>query len=295
MAKNNELITIEDKFDNSFGLDLLSDLKSDASMIGLENLDASDVKMPKIKLMQPTSLEVTKGLVSAGHFYNTVTKESYESLPCILLYMGKTRVKWKDKFKRGDEPLCRSFDGEKSIDGVLCANCPDSHWDNSPDAESKKSLCNKSLVWLGLMDTPQKTPFRIIMSGMSVSPTLDFSSMLLINRLEPFYFKINLTSEFKENDKGSFYVAKYPDIRNCKTIIHDTLDSLGFTPADAKDAVNGPIFLAERDKRIKEFKDIVVSLKELFFKAAEKDTVDISNAIELNPEQETETKENALF
>jgi hypothetical protein len=200
------LVNINDGQNDLFaGLSDLSDFKGDTT--GLEALDPSDIKMPKIKLIQPTSLEATKGVCPAGWFFNTVTKEKSESIDCVLLRFEKSRVKWKKPFKRGEEPLCKSYDGKKKSDGTMrCENCPDSKWDNL-GSEQTKPECNMSYVWLGL--DGKKSPFRFIASGMSVSPTKDFLNLIAPRNYPVFVYRVNISSVQKENDQGVFYVMQY--------------------------------------------------------------------------------------
>ena len=96
----------------------------EVEVVGLD-VNASDMKLPKVKLMQQTSQEAvkSKGKIVAGQYYNTVTQEATEEIDCILLDQGKSMVMWKRPFKRGEEPLCRSFDGKVKAEGCGDGNC----------------------------------------------------------------------------------------------------------------------------------------------------------------------------
>lgn len=191
-------------------LSVLSDFKAEGAnkAIGLEATDRSDFKLPKIKLIQNTSVECTKGKVPAGSFYNSITKEHTTALACVLLALGKSRVMWKKPFKRGEDPLCRSFDGITKWDGTRkCDSCKYQDWNKLPEGENRPP-CNMSYVWLGVT-AGTETPFRFIASGSSVSPTKDFINTIVPTRLSPFAFKVTLRSEQQSNESGVFYVAKY--------------------------------------------------------------------------------------
>ncbi len=175
---------------------------------GLEVVDRSDIKLPKIKLVQSTSAEAQKGKCQAGHYMNLVTGETYPELDCYLLVLGKTRVMWKKPFKRGEEPLCRSFDGKIKWDGSKsCATCEYQDWSKIKEGENKPA-CNMGYTWLGVTQEG-KSPFRLIASGASVSPTKDFLNTILPNKLPAFAYKVRLGSEQQENDQGIFYVITY--------------------------------------------------------------------------------------
>lgn len=256
-------------FDGS--LDLLSDLKVSGTILGLETLEASDMKLPRIKLMQPTSAEVTKQQATAGFFYNTITKKQTKELHCTLLVLGKSRVQWKAAFKRGEEPVCKSLDSIMSESGIKCETCNKKEWIKEEGTEDKKPLCNMSYVWLGVNHDESNAPFRIVVPGMSVSPTKDFLNSITPKRLPPFVYKITLTSEFKENDQGAFYVIKYNLDGN---IVDDIIVRLGYTIEEIKsDPVKAAKFSDERKSIMTEFEDLSESLKHLFSKVANLDIV----------------------
>ena len=54
----------------------------EVEVVGLD-VNASDMKLPKVKLMQQTSQEAvkSKGKIVAGQYYNTVTQEATEEIP----------------------------------------------------------------------------------------------------------------------------------------------------------------------------------------------------------------------
>jgi hypothetical protein len=106
------------------GLELMSEYRGSGLILGLEGLSPSDLKLPRFRIMQPTSQEVAQQKVQAGTFYNPVTGEAVKELSCTLLINSKSMVMWEKLFKRGDKPMCSSFDGETSSDGKRkCAKC----------------------------------------------------------------------------------------------------------------------------------------------------------------------------
>lgn len=209
MAKNEEIAVFNiEEVDITSQMADLHEFRASGEILGLEAVTAEDLTMPKVRLLQSNSVEVTKGGMKAGQFYNTVDKTASDTLPCTLLSMGKSRVMWPDKFKRGDDPLCRSYDNEYSFDGEkTCVNCAYSDWDKAKAEGKNKPDCNMSYVWLGA--TTAGTPFRMTMGGMSVKPTKDFINKIAPKRLPAFAYKVVLSSTQEENENGIFYVVKY--------------------------------------------------------------------------------------
>lgn len=231
---------------------------------GLESLDRSDLKLPKIKLVQSTSLEAQKNKSQAGHFYNTITGDSYEKLNCYLLALGKSRIMWKKPFKRGEDPLCWSSDGVHKHDGTqLCTNCKYQDWNQREPGESKPP-CNMSYVWLGVTAS-DKAPFRLIASGSSVSPTKDFLNTIAPKKYPPYVYQMTLTSEQRENESGVFFVINYN--------------------------IKGTVPNAEEANKLKE---LSIGMKDMFMKAIEKDAVNTEAAEEEATSKEQE-EQNSLF
>lgn len=192
----------------------------DLEVAGLD-VNSSDMKLPKIKLLQSTSPEVTKGKgkFAAGQFYNTVTQEAADEIDCVLLDQGKSMVMWKKPFKRGEDPLCRSFDGKNKTEGCgdgRCETCQYSSqnpkaWNNLKDGETKPA-CNMSYVFLA-QDCKTNMPFRIIVAGASVKSGKDFLNKLIPLRVAPFACKVTLKSHQEENDNGVFFVTDFDNLR----------------------------------------------------------------------------------
>lgn len=192
----------------------------EVEVVGLD-INASDIKMPKVKLMQQNSQEAikSKGKILAGQFYNTVTQSAKDSIDCIILDQGKSMVYWKKPFKRGEDPLCRSTDGKTKFDGCGdgdCSTCRFSSqnpaaWNNLGKDETKPP-CNMSYVFLAI-DCETGVPFRFIAGGASVKTAKDFLNKVKLLGVSPFACKITLTSKQEENDQGIFYIVDFENLR----------------------------------------------------------------------------------
>lgn len=264
---------------NEISMDMFAAFQeADLEIVGLD-INSSDMKLPKVKLMQQTSQESqkSKGKILPGQFYNTVTQVAKDKIECVLLDQGKSMVMWKKPFKRGEDPLCRSFDGKVKAEGCgdgTCAKCQYSSqnpaaWNNLKDGETKPP-CNMSYVFLA-MDTETNMPFRIILSGASVSNTKDFINKLATRRISPFACKVTLVSEQQENDQGIFYIVKFENFRPNEDII---------TP-------EGKVDIA----KYKELEATSKSYKELFMtQIVQNDVVDVDQFT-----AEPQGEEGALF
>lgn len=254
-------------------------------IVGLD-LNASDVKMPKVKLLQITSPEVAKsaGKIQAGVFYNTVTEKTSETITAVLLDQGKMMTYWKQPFKRGEEPLCKSFDGKMKTEGCGDGNCLKCQyssqnpkaWENLEEGKTKPP-CNMAYTLLAI-DCATGTPFRIIITGASVSKAKDFFSKLVPLKVSPFACKVTLSSSQETNDMGTFYVVKFGD------------------PVPNDDVLNPDGSL--NVEKYKELSETSKAYKDLFMtQLVQEDVVDVDTYTEDDEENGTESnkKSDKLF
>lgn len=260
------------------GLEAFNNFASvNAQIQGLEVVDASDIKMPKIKLLQPMSDEVTTNKGRAGQFYNTLTEEAMDTLECSFLMLGKSRIKWRKPFKRGEDPECRSFDGEYSEDGVSCKTCPDCKWGNNKERPD----CGMSYTWLGAIPTASGDyqAFRMIAAGTSFGPTRDFIGKVMNilrigGRTYPLYIlKVKVTSSLEKGESGSYYVMKYE------------------LAVSGKDSTGRDIYDMIPIESAPAFDNMLMNLKDLFAEVNRKDVVTASGSEDVVPE----TGAGALF
>ena len=220
-----------------------------APIVGMDEVSAEDIKMPKIKLAQPTSAEVADEKCKAGQFYNVTTGEALDEVDCYILALGKSRVQWPEQFKRGDNPVCMSFDGKISEDGHKCSECDKCKWEGD-----KKPDCRQVYMWLGVL-AKDKSPFRISMAGTAVSETKNYITEIVKHNLPFFVFKTKIKSEKQKGDQGIYYTPVYELCKNGD----GTFETIAPT------AFN-------------DFKDLTESLSKMFFDARKKDLVDTEMA-----------------
>lgn len=75
--------------------------------LGLEDVNASDLVMPRINIDHDT-----------GTFVNSLTKEVFPALTCVILGLIKQRVMWPEKLEDGDKPMCKSTDNVHGVPRV---------------------------------------------------------------------------------------------------------------------------------------------------------------------------------
>jgi hypothetical protein len=264
--KKNELTEMTPATENLvLDLSQFQEFKSaDGVISGMEAMDSSDIKMPRIKLIQSTSEEAQKGQAKAGQFYNSVTGEAKDELEVVLLVMGKSRVRFEQPYKRGAQPLCRSFDGKASTEGEACATCPYADWDKAKKEGNDSPDCRQGITWMFLeTDNLNSIPPRMVVSGASMSDQKNFLTKLTgLGGYPPYILVTKITAEQQTNDKGIFYVAKFDFAKN----------------ADGSIKTNSP---AEATR----FKDLSEQWKAMTTRLAEYDTERFDDSVVIDSEE----------
>lgn len=134
---------------------------------GQTRLDAGDLILPRIKLVQAQSQEVSDGLAQAGQFFNTLTNEVLDNVVFvpivpfkqrIMLVRGEKRPVINQALKAANLPeissdfeglACRSYDMEvgNGTPGIACGDCPLSQWD-----EQEPPLCSETYNVAGVSE-----------------------------------------------------------------------------------------------------------------------------------------------
>jgi hypothetical protein len=186
---------------------------------GQTHLDPSDIVVPRVKVLQAMSAEVTdvEG-AKVGDFYNTLTNELYGArLAFVPLMPFKQRIllvraERRDRIEaalgaeisEGDGLKCRSFDmvhgqGEP---GILCEQCPLSVWvGNVPP------LCTETYNLAATSETGELIVLSFSKSGARTGKQL--FSALRLTPVVPWTYLYSLTSKMVQNDQGRFAVPTF--------------------------------------------------------------------------------------
>lgn len=196
--------------------------------LGSGHLDASDLILPRIKVVQQMSAEANSDPKKAdpGDFFNTLDGSSYgKSLRFIPLHPFKQRVflapKTDEKRAKanaalveaglealgeGDGLLCRSLDMYQGIGdpGILCSECPLSKWDGQVPPLCSETYNVAAITELG----------ELIILSFAKSSAKTGKRVFSMIRLKgvtspPWANTYEATTQRVTNEKGTFFV---PDV-----------------------------------------------------------------------------------
>jgi len=178
---------------------------------GTENMDRSDMALPRLGLCQSLSPQRKKqnpkyipGL-EEGQFFNTLTREIYGStLNIVPLHFYKTRIRFGD-IEKGGGILCQAQDNKhgQGDPGGLCQRCPLSAFKDGEPPECTQFMNYAALVL-------PKAGKRVEMDALLVASfkstglkiAREWNSLIRIKNLDIFAGIYTLTSTEANNASG---------------------------------------------------------------------------------------------
>lgn len=96
-------------------------VETDEKMMGTDNIDQSDIIMPRIKIVQGQTKEKSEHPeVKDGYFFNSVTWRSFEKK---IIFVPFAHWKTCRMFNKQLETVCMSADSIVNTDGNSCTDC----------------------------------------------------------------------------------------------------------------------------------------------------------------------------
>lgn len=163
---------------------------------GTENMRPQDLRVPRVRIVQPTAKEGTQGTFL--HNYG----EEYPAMMIVVVKTELNRIYWHPD-PTVEEVLCRSFDGlvpdsrieeppsrfctqkKKNKAGILvdAPVCPKALWLPSEKDPKKQERpdCDEVVAWL-CIDFDSMQPFWIQFAGSGIGPARDYQSRFALSR-----------------------------------------------------------------------------------------------------------------
>lgn len=187
--------------------------------LGQTHLDAGDLILPRVKVVQQMSAEAAEKKAEPGDFFNTLTGERYGNeltfipiLPFkqrVLLVRSERREKIEAALgadlSEGDGLKCRSYDMIQGVGepGIACGQCPLSQWGDG----NVPPLCTETYNVSALTDDGDLIILSFSKSGAKTGKRL--FSMLRLQSGAPWRRVYKATTTLTRNDQGNFFV---PDV-----------------------------------------------------------------------------------
>lgn len=189
-----------------------------APPMGLENLERSDMTLPRLGLCQSLSPQRSKsdpkyipGL-SEGEFYNSITRVNYGAqVQLVPLLFYKTRILF-GPMDEGGGLRCQSPDNLIGIGepGGTCIKCPFSQFGSARNGEGKGTACNQFFNYAALIvgEDGEVTPEGLLVFSLKSSAlkvAKDWNALIRIRNLDIFAGVYEVKSVERKNDVGRWY------------------------------------------------------------------------------------------
>lgn len=220
---------------------------------GLGELDAGDLIIPRLSITQPTTPDIDAAQV--GKFCVNITGDYQDTMRVAIIKLSKSRILFPEKYKRDNDPLCRSHDFIKPANDIVGAEpmaatctlvpgdkkkhvCEYANWgaDNTPPRCQETwnllivDLASYMPMWFSVKSTGLK-PLRKIVSAISMISTA--------KRLPMWRMGFDMAMEKVTNDSGTFYTPVFSGLAALEEADAFNMDAIRaqLVHVDIKDAV----------------------------------------------------------
>jgi hypothetical protein len=182
----------------------IPEIPAELSMEGMEGIDQSDLMVPRVRVLQPTS----KLPGEAGEFHFNLTDTTKKTVVAVLLRVQKGRVMWNPD-DLAAAPVCASDDDKMPRAGGTyanpCADCPMAKW----GADSTPPACSQTYNFLAADTEDDNAPFMISLSKTSLKHGKRIISVFVLKHKPLYSAPVRLMSTLVTSDKGKWYEVTF--------------------------------------------------------------------------------------
>lgn len=168
--------------------------------IGTEDIRSEDILLPRLRIVQPTSLDSEDAM---GEIRNSVTEETYEKIIVIPLTVRHGRILFPPE-ETHSGPICRSTDAIVSTEGQNCKECLKSHWGGEDGHEPP--LCAETIDFPCLLE--DGTMCALSLKRSAIKEAKKLISIVKFKNVPFFFLRLEVSTEKGEGQKGVYYVPK---------------------------------------------------------------------------------------
>lgn len=195
----------------------------DDMLLGLEDFDETDIIMPRIDIDH-----------QAGVFIDTLSRQTFAELDCVVLGLVKNRVMWDKEVVENQPPLCQSLDfdhgrpsdkfpwndqrvgfikedlpeGEQQI--LDCHSCPFKEWGSHPTRDVP--WCSEAHTYVIAMPTPDGqsySPAILTIKSSALTGSKAFLSSFVRDHTPTFVCKTKIGLDQRQKGSVKFAVPKF--------------------------------------------------------------------------------------
>lgn len=161
---------------------------------GLEDMDQSDVALPRLGLCQDLTPQRKKSNANfiegleCGQFFNTVTGQIYgDKVQFVPLFFFKSRIYFED-INKGGGMLCQSLNAKTGgkFSPESCETCKFASWDDPEGSKDGRPKCGLFFNYVGLLPNADLIAVSFKSTGLKIAR--QWNSLIRLTNL-PMYAK----------------------------------------------------------------------------------------------------------
>lgn len=175
------------------------------TMVGM---DASDMEVPRLTIVQPTSSSLLAEGATPGQLWDTMSGAGYDSVRVVPISITKGRV-----YFEGGEVACRSDNAMVPAPWVnspvseMCTTCSLAEWNDRKPPSCQ--LCYQMLLYR----VDYGMPCQFTAKGAGIRPSKRLITAIAMRRVPPWRVEAVLSSVRQTNSRGTFYTPQWSAIR----------------------------------------------------------------------------------
>jgi len=198
---------------------------------GLEEMDAGDLIIPRLTITQPTTPDIDAA--NQGKFCVNITGDFTDKMTVAMIKLNKSRILFPEKYKRDNDPLCRSHDFRTPASDIpnatpMCDSCgtlplapgekkakhkcPYANWTSDEKGKPVPPRCQE--VWNSLIvDLESYMPMFFSLKSTALKPFRKIVSAISMisqaKKIPMWSMSFDMSLEKTVNDSGTFYVPSF--------------------------------------------------------------------------------------
>lgn len=185
-----------------------NELMNAAAPLGFEDEEASDVIIPRVKVIQTLSPERKDKIAEEGDIINSLTKEKLNGKVFIPVFKFNNNVLWRDR-SEGGGILCISRDGKVGIQSddttLMCAACRKCEFDNSKKGKEAIPTCTKYINFFGFFEG-ERMPIILSFSKTSFNEGKKLYSLAKVTMQNMWNYGYKLSEKLMAKGGNEWYV-----------------------------------------------------------------------------------------
>lgn len=198
----------------------LATTTDDGAPEGLEDMDQSDLVMPRLKIDH-----------DSGKFVDNLSGAEYDKMEVILLGLIKQRILWSpEPSGDNDKPLCKSFDFQRGVPGdgfpvkasgfdpalvdageLPCVDCKLKEWGSHPNRDTP--WCSEQHTFALLLpmseDDPTGAPALLSVQRSAIKPSKQYLTAFARSRQPLYTVQTELSLDQRRRGSVDYAVPKF--------------------------------------------------------------------------------------